>query len=1081
MESEEELKRIFAGTLSIQQSEREFAQNALDKLQKTKGFLSMLMKFSLNSSNKLSHRQAASIYLKRSIINDWEIKEETQEAVFSEEDKQFIIENIIEAMTVAHPLIRSQIAQCFLHIIIADYPERTPNLLENIIELLNSGNVDNIYGALLALRYISSRYELKPYEKRLPLFEIIDKTFGILLSFFQQLIQMNTNEAGILIKLICKIFWSASMLVMPNYLMNQEVFEKWLELFIQILTRDITEDEQPNDVEERIHYIWWKCKKWVLHIFNRLFQRFGDTKIVQDRYKDFSSVFMSKYISPMLRVCVSIIDKWENNQLIPDVISKLILSFLNNAMFYAVTFKEIQQFLPKLILNIIYPIICFSKTDEELWETQPKEYICRDLDPYGDLILLKSAAVKLLQDIVFLRTKHSLDLLMNHCDKVLQDYQKNPNSVEALIQKEGALYAINIIEKKLKVKENYIFVLEPLLVNHVMPEFSSPYGFMRARACTLFGTFAEIPWKNEDNLKEGFHKVINCLIDSDATVRIYAAISLKNLVLEIEDVKEQIGENLPELIQTLLVLMNEIGIEEVVSTIHLIVSKFGDEIVQYSGNLCKCLVDSFVLFVTNAETRTQTRSAAMESLRTISTLLEVLVDVPESFTELTHILAGPLYEYFDANELKYLETILDILAYLTYYSPQIEPELFLFIDKIHEAFFRNTSYLLKEMLMSLDNFVSRANDLFLTLENGKYLNLVLQICEEAITSDNVSEQDAVEGCKLIESVIQNSLAKIDNLIPSFLELALRRLETNPKTMFLRVLLFGVIANCLWYNAALVIPVLKKKQIFKSLFEEWMNLISNENLKSIHSKKIAILGLSSVLTVPNNQMEKEVVEMIPRIFNVSVTLYSQMQQQVKEKEMEKENESESESDEMDNQDMDDEYEDDGDGIHEQKGKSRYKNVNGMQFLEESLSSDSDEHHDHDHNHNHNHNDDNDDDDEYNLPDELEDDEDALNDRTVQIVKALMGDLSSAKALLSNEPHSHVQDDDSDGFYDEDENYVSDEVEFVCPIDNVDEGQFLVSHLLLLQSSNQKLASLCLRGLKPKNKKEWQQLKKKYQVK
>jgi hypothetical protein len=79
--------------------------------------------------------------------------------------------------------------------------------------------------------------------------------------------------------------------------------------------------------------------------------------------------------------------------------------------------------------------------------------------------------------------------------------------------------------------EQYQNMLEPLMVTHVLPEFTSPLPFLRARACWVFGQFFEIPYTSGDTFLFGLRAVLNCISDSELPVRIKAAVALRTLCI----------------------------------------------------------------------------------------------------------------------------------------------------------------------------------------------------------------------------------------------------------------------------------------------------------------------------------------------------------------------------------------------------------------------------------------------------------------------------------------------------------------------------------------------------------------------
>ena len=80
-----------------------------------------------------------------------------------------------------------------------------------------------------------------------------------------------------------------------------------------------------------------------------------------------------------------------------------------------------------------------------------------------------------------------------------------------LHQKDGILRLIGAMARTL-VNEKHLYkdTVEAMFVSHVFPEFMSPYGFMRARACWILKCFAEF-----DNIKVVFItlKVLKLIIN----------------------------------------------------------------------------------------------------------------------------------------------------------------------------------------------------------------------------------------------------------------------------------------------------------------------------------------------------------------------------------------------------------------------------------------------------------------------------------------------------------------------------------------------------------------------------------------
>ena len=62
-------------------------------------------------------------------------------------------------------------------------------------------------------------------------------------------------------------------LEIPKQLFDPNVFNAWMVLFLNLLERPVPVEGQPSDPDARKSRGWWKVKKWIAHILNRLYTR----------------------------------------------------------------------------------------------------------------------------------------------------------------------------------------------------------------------------------------------------------------------------------------------------------------------------------------------------------------------------------------------------------------------------------------------------------------------------------------------------------------------------------------------------------------------------------------------------------------------------------------------------------------------------------------------------------------------------------------------------------------------------------------------------------------------------------------
>ena len=233
--------------------------------------------------------------------------------------------------------------------------------------------------------------------------------------------------------------------------------------------------------------------------------------------------------------------------------------------------------------EVIYPPLCFTASDSELWESDPQEYVRRSLDVIEDYYSPRMAATNLLVALANSRSKDNLQGIVASCSAILAA-SLNSADPKQLTKKDGALLALGSLRKHLAKKPEYAASLEGMLRMHVLPMLESPVGFMRMRASWVYSQFAGTVFRvkggaanaNADpsmfgaieHMGKVFPLVMGMLQDRDLPVRVQAAVTIKELV-EQECMPPSMLEHLPKLMELLFSLLQEVGADEIVSTVDL--------------------------------------------------------------------------------------------------------------------------------------------------------------------------------------------------------------------------------------------------------------------------------------------------------------------------------------------------------------------------------------------------------------------------------------------------------------------------------------------------------------------------------
>lgn len=912
------LALILRGALSPNPDERKAAEESLNQFQYTPQHLVRLLQIIVDGNCDMAVRQVASIHFKNFIARNWAPHDPGEQSKILPSDKDVVRQNILNFIAQVPQLLRVQLGECLKTIIHADYPEQWPALLHWVKLNLQD---QQVFGALFVLRILARKYEFKSDEERTPVYHIVDETFPPLLNIFNRLVQITNPsiEVADLIKLICKIFWSCIYLEIPKQLFDPNVFNAWMVLFLNILERPVPLEGQPVDPEMRKSWGWWKVKKWTVHILNRLYTRFGDLKLQNPDNKVFAQMFQKNYAGKILECHLNLLNVIRVGGYLPDRVINLILQYLSNSISRSNMYNLLQPRLDVVLFEIIFPLMCFSDADQKLWDEDPHEYVRKGYDIIEDLYSPRTAAMDFVSELVRKRGKENLQKFILFIVEIFKRYDEAAPEYKPFRQKDGALLAIGALCDKLKQTEPYKSELERMLVQHVFPEFTSRAGHLRAKAAWVAGQYAHINFSDPNNFRNALRSVVAGMRDPELPVRVDSVFALRSFVEACKDLDE-IRPILPQLLDEFFKLMNEVENEDLVFTLETIVDKFGEEMAPYALGLCQNLAAAFWKCLNTAEADDEGDDpgalAAVGCLRAISTILESVSSLPHLFVQIEPTLLPIMRRMLTTDGQEVFEEVLEIVSYMTFFSPTITMDMWSLWPLMMEALADWAIDFFPNILVPLDNYVSRSTVHFLTCKEPDYQQSLWHMISSIMADKNLEDGDIEPAPKLIQVVFQNCRGQVDHWVEPYIRIAVERLRRAEKP-YLKCLLIEVIADALYYNASLTLSILHKLGVATDIFGLWFQMLQQTkkngvrtNFKREHDKKVCCLGLTSLLSLPNDQFPAEALE---RVFKATLELLVAYKEQLAEAEKEEAED----NDDMDGLPTDDE-DDDGDASDKEMG-------------------------------------------------------------------------------------------------------------------------------------------------------------------
>jgi len=827
--------------------------------------------------------------------------------LLSNEDKGVVRSGLVAALLEEpEKSVRDLFAETLHSILIHDFPDNWPDLIPTLLGTVQqAANQPNqglrVHNALVALRKVCKRYEYKSKEQRGPLNEIVKQSFPLLLPLAQRLSQPEEHslEAAMMLKQILKIFWSSTQFYLPGAdgengsspaLTSPESMQPWFDVLQVALKKPLPEASsgqeprnQPTTVEERNAWPWWKVKKWAVQIMSRLFSRYGMPSYADDDAKDFATFFSQNVATQFLGPVCETLNLRPSGQFCTDRVVHLCLTYVDLSVELAATYRLLKPHLEFLLYQVCFPTMCLTQEDVTVFQNDPHEFVHRQNSPLADFYDPRMSAITLVTDLVKHRGQDVTANLLGHMTEHLHRYNQAAPEAKNHIEKDGALLVFGSLAKFLLSNEKYAKEIEGLLVTSVFPDFNSPIAFLRYRACWMVQQFHTCQWSDDgSNRKTLTQLVLQRLSDPALPVQIEASKSLRFLIeADGSGTDETLLPVLPQLLTEYFRIMNEIGNDEVVSALQVLLDKFGDHIEPHAVALVNQLSQAFQQYCSAGEDEDDDDAAmaAAQCLECIATVLKGVCDKPSILKSLEPQLVPLVLKIMgnDGEYIEYLECALDILTFLTYFPDQVSPELWQCFPLIYNAFDQWAYDYLNMMVPCLQSYICKAPDVFLTGQaqlpegNASYIDLIVSMVAKTVTNDRASESESRYALSLFMSILHNCHGRVDAYIPYINEITLGKLgqQVNAEIPLTRISIYQVLGSALYYNPALELMELEKRGVTQQVLARWLK--DTETMDRWLPRKLTVLGLSAILALPTANIPQNVAPAIPQLIDTVVRL------------------------------------------------------------------------------------------------------------------------------------------------------------------------------------------------------------------
>ncbi|XP_040569729.1 importin-7 [Lepeophtheirus salmonis] len=830
---------------------RNEAEAELSKIHKIIGFTPVILRVIVSREYELPVRQAGAVYLKNIVSSSWqESGEEENEFSIHEQDRALIRENLVRAIVSVEEVLQKQLTTCLSSILKVDFPGKWPQIVDQIAVHLQEGE-GSMMGSLLALYQLVKNYEYKKKEQRTPCLDAMNLLLPLLTNLFTnspRYLQDPDPIPSNISKLMLKIYFALTQYVLPLQIITKETFTKWMEITRTILDAPIPPSTLEVEEEERPSLIWWKRKKWALHILTRLFERFGSPGKVGKDYVEFSQWYIKTFSHGILSSLFTLLDLYRSGVYVSPRVMQLTLNYLNTAVAHSLTWRIMKPYMLQVIETVIFPIMSYSRRDAELWEADPFEYIRIKFDIFEDFVSPVTAAQTLLYSVCRKR-KDMLPKTMTTLLGVLQSSESTPS------QKDGALHMIGTMGDILLKKKNYKDQMESFLVNVVFPEFAASEGHLRARACWMLHYLSDVKYNNSDILAEAIRlTIVSLLEDKEVPVKVEAAIALKNILSNHEaKSRPYVEPKIREISLELLKVIRETESDDLASVMQKLVCTYTDQLTPVAVDICRHLVETFAKVLESGENRDERAMIAMGLLNTMQTILSVMED-KNIHDSLEPIVLEAVHHIFKNSIMEFYEEAFSLTCDLT--SLKVSPNMWKMLEVIYEVFNRDGYDYFTDIMPTLHNYVTVDTDTFLS--NPDFITAIFNMCKKMLET-LPGEDPQCHAAKMLEVLILQCNNKgggiINKYLPAIIQITFTRLATNIRTSELRTMCLQVAIAAMYSNTNLFFETLQgmtlasgsNRSFIEQFIEQWIH--DTDCFIGLHDRKICVIGLCQLLTMP----------------------------------------------------------------------------------------------------------------------------------------------------------------------------------------------------------------------------------------
>ena len=548
--------------------------------------------------------------------------------------------------------ILNALSDVFKNVAKHDYPGLWPSIDAEVREGLASGDVPRTLVTLRLMhalaRFYSMRHFCEAMDGLSPMAGLFQATMGVLLPLARFLLAGQDSAAAAEGLALClKVYYRGVEYRFCDYpaVCDKDTSAAWLALCLDVLRKELPPPPatgaaapgafaSPADANDRAEWAPWKAKKWAGRVLLRMarkwtpgeLEREGDEEAAAEaayavagagavarsgeaiqraseararaRALPAARAFKASVAPAAVGLVLQQLLAWsasasgagEGAAWLSPALRCIYMGLIEEASAFKSVWVPLRPHMPQLIQVILPAALRPTAADLEDLEEDPESWLLEQ----GDVMAMhadpRHAAECLLRQLLETRKKTCMPLLVGLLQSALGAYAAAAPGARDALHKDAVLRMLCAAAEYVRRSKAVVGMLQALLVVHVSPDLApGAPTILRVRALQTWATFVGSKMIAKEAKVGVCSALVACMGDSVLAVRQTACIALAPFLASSKACRVALRPHIVHIVRQLFTLLNEMGLDGVVTTVQVIADNYHAELLELAGPIAQAI------------------------------------------------------------------------------------------------------------------------------------------------------------------------------------------------------------------------------------------------------------------------------------------------------------------------------------------------------------------------------------------------------------------------------------------------------------------------------------------------------------